>query len=665
VPWGPDGAGARVREVGAPAGADVRARAGPIGAAYDRRLRAMLPLEDAMSPNALLARPLLVLALLLGGLAPLARAQVARSPHGVEVDVPAGYRWREGYKSNPSSTTVIYLESTEEGPFPATILVNHGLATAGAKEEDLFAELRSMARTPEDTATLELPSGRFVRVDFEVKLRAPPRTLRQRYYLTLRGKHHYTFSLANLEPERLPQYLAAFDALVAGARFFEPTPPATATAPAPTTATPPPGPAATAPVTSPAPVAARPTPPAPAPQPPRPAPTPATTTPPPVAPKPAPAGAAPVASPSAPATRPAEGSAGARATSPPALPLAAGSKPAPAGTAPVASPGPAPVAAKPPASGPATPPPRAPQRPPQNLLARAKLLSADSEYDPDIWAAAHLIDGRVDLGWCSAPRAKAPFRFVVELEALARLERFVVDAACPDEPGYEGVAASGLVVEGSTTGPDGGWRPIVEVKVEAGKNDQACPLPAPVEARWLRLTIPGNHGHATLTELMDVRAYGQPVSAGSTPGASPPVAAGPAPGGGPGLTPARSLRLDQARASREKNGPELAESEAFAPGSRVWLNLRPRDLVAGKDGKTWLEVDLVLEDREGRELLRRDKVVDHVAPPPLPPLAPFVALHIDLPAGFPAGRYVALLVARDKVAQTSAAATCEFTVTAP
>jgi hypothetical protein len=589
----------------------------------------MLPLEDAMSPNSPMARPLLVLALLLGGLAPLARAQTARSPHGVEVDVPAGYRWRENYKSNPSSTTVIYLESTEEGPYPATILVNHGLVTAGAKEEDLFAELRSMARTPEDTATLELPSGRFVRVDFEVKLRTPPRTLRQRYYLTLRGKHHYTFSLANLEPERLPQYLAAFDALVAGARFFEPLPP--------------PPPAATAPVTSPAPVAAKPTPVTEKPAPVAAKPTPPQ--PPKAAPPPKPAGTAPVASPTAPAK------------APPALPLAAGTTPPkPSSTAPVASPTTAPVAAKPPAPA----PPRTPQRPPQNLLARARLVSADSEYDPDIWAAAHLIDGRVDLGWCSAPLAKAPFRFVVELEALARLERLVIDAACPDEPGFEGVAASGLLVEGSTTGKDGGWKTIVEVKIEAGKNDQACALPAPAEARWLRLTIPGNHGHATLTELMDVRAYGQPVTA-----SSPPVAAAPAPNGGPGLTPARSLRLDQARASREKNGPELAESEAFAPGSRVWLNLRPRDLVAGKDGKTWLEVDLVLEDREGRELLRRDKVVDHVAPPPLPPLTPFVALHIDLPAGFPAGRYVALLVARDKVAQTSAAATCEFTVTAP
>lgn len=605
-----------------------------------------------MSPNKPTARRLLVLALLLAGLAPLARAQAARSPHGVEVDVPAGYRWREGYKPNPSSTTVIYLESTEEGPYPATILVNHGLVTAGAKEEDLFAELRSMARTPEDTATLDLPSGRFVRVDFEVKLRTPPRTLRQRYYLTLRGKHHYTFSLANLEPERLPQYLAAFDALVAGARFFEPTPPP----PAPT---PPPPPAATAPVTSPAPVAARPAPtpaPTPTPAPPKPtAPTPAT---------PPKAGTAPVTSP----TAPAEGPAGARTGGPPSLPLTAGAtpapapKPAPAGAAPVTSPSGGPVAGPKPAPGPAqAAPPRAPQRPPQNLLAKARLLSADSEYDPDIWAAAHLIDGRVDLGWCSAPRAAPPFRFVVALEGLARLERFVVDAACPDEPGYEGVAASGLVVEGSTTGPDGGWRPIVELKLEAGKNDQACVLPAPAEARWLRLTIPGNHGHATLTELMDVRAYGQPVTAS----APAPVAAAPGAPPGPGLTPARSLRLDQARASREKNGPELGESEAFAPGSRVWLNLRPRDLVTGKDGKTWLEVDLVLEDREGRELLRRDKVVDHVAPPPLPPLAPFVALHIDLPAGFPPGRYVALLVARDKVAQTSAAATCEFSVTAP
>ena len=73
-------------------------------------------------------------------------------------------------------------------------------------------------------------------------------------------------------------------------------------------------------------------------------------------------------------------------------------------------------------------------------------------------------------------------------------------------------------------------------------------------------------------------------------------------------------------------------------------------------------VVLVLEDDAANVLLRRNKVVDKLSRLPSPPLSAFVALHLDLPEGFPAGDYVVRLVARDRFGERSAAAACGFTV---
>ncbi|MBX3465938.1 MAG: discoidin domain-containing protein, partial [Planctomycetes bacterium] len=279
----------------------------------------------------------------------------------------------------------------------------------------------------------------------------------------------------------------------------------------------------------------------------------------------------------------------------------------------------------------------------QELLRTATLARFDSEYDATLWAAAHLIDGRVDRGWCSSPRARAPHRFVFALERSARLAKLAFDNACPEEEGFEGVSAAGFAVEVSTDGQDGPYRPALEGTLLRGKNDQVFELQPPVEARWVRLTIRSNHGHPTLTELMGVRAY----AAGE---AGPTASAG-------------EFHLDRVRASRAKNGPPLeGEAAAFQAGERVWINVKPRGLSVGPEEKAWLEIDLVLEDAQGRELLRRDRVVDHVARPPAPPLTPFVSLHLDLPRDFPPGPYAVRLLARDRIAQTSAAAVCPFTV---
>jgi outer membrane biosynthesis protein TonB len=280
-------------------------------------------------------------------------AQVARSPVGIEVDVPQGWRARAEL---PRPANVIYLESTEAGPNPGVIFVNHIIGGSDTREEKLFAEARSMAADPKDAQEVTLRSGKFMRVDFDVPMKTPARTVRQRIYVTLRGNRIYTFNLSNLEADRRAAHLPAFDAMVDGARFFEPerSPSADAAKPPepakPEPAKPEPGkppePAKPEPVK---PDAAKP----PEPAKPEPAKPDAAKPPEPVKPEPA---KPELAKPDA------------------AKPDAA--KP--------------PEPAKPDApKDPARPRPPAP---PRNLLAGAKLVRFDTEYDPDVWAASHLVD---------------------------------------------------------------------------------------------------------------------------------------------------------------------------------------------------------------------------------------------------------------------------------
>jgi hypothetical protein len=267
-----------------------------------------------------------------------------------------------------------------------------------------------------------------------------------------------------------------------------------------------------------------------------------------------------------------------------------------------------------------------------------KLIRWGSEYDPDIWAAAHLLDGKADRGWCSSPSDKQPFTFVFELAKATRVASVSFDNFCPEEAGFEGVASSRFTVEGSLLGPERGYKTILSGSLESGVNGQDFELSEVTEHRYLRLSLLGNHGHGRLTELMEFRALAPPGESVAKP----------------------LFHLARARTSRERNSS--AETKPFKAGERVWVSFKPRGLATNDEGSTWIEVDLVLADSEGNLLLRRNTVVNHVAKPPVPPLSPFVSLFLDLPEGFPSGKYVVRLVARDKVGDTSAAAKCEFLV---
>ncbi|MBI3724709.1 discoidin domain-containing protein [bacterium] len=280
-----------------------------------------------------------------------------------------------------------------------------------------------------------------------------------------------------------------------------------------------------------------------------------------------------------------------------------------------------------------------------NLLAAPSLVSQDSEYDPDIWAAKHLVDGSPTSGWCSAPSAKAPHRFVLELARAVDVARLSFDNACPEEKGFEGAAAREVVVEGSTQGARGPWRELARGTLARGKNDQSLEVPQN-ESRWLRISLLSNHGHPTLTELMEVRAF-----------AAQYAEAGPSPSTGTGAPPAPTrttddgaFRVERLRLSKEKDGAAL-DPAVFAPGDTLWVYFKPRAMRLNEHGNYGLEVDLRLEDAKGEETLTKPKLLDHVGAPPKPPNSPYVSLKVPLPSALAAGSYVVRITVRDSFAQ--------------
>jgi len=116
-----------------------------------------------------------------------------------------------------------------------------------------------------------------------------------------------------------------------------------------------------------------------------------------------------------------------------------------------------------------------------------------SEYDPDYWAASHLLDGRPDRGWCSSPGSRSPHRVVFALAQPTRISQVAFDNDCPAEPGFEGVAAKRFKVEVSSLGPERGFRQIAAGELVSGKSDQRFAADSGSPVRWLRVSILSNH----------------------------------------------------------------------------------------------------------------------------------------------------------------------------
>jgi hypothetical protein len=125
-----------------------------------------------------------------------------------------------------------------------------------------------------------------------------------------------------------------------------------------------------------------------------------------------------------------------------------------------------------------------------------------SKIEP--WTKQALLDETSNLGWCSAANARAPHRFVFELSEEFVLEKFLFDTQGQKE--MRGICAREVQVEVSALGSDKGFINLgfFSLKEYAVSEFKI----ANVKARWIRLSILSNYGHAQYTQLQEFKALG-------------------------------------------------------------------------------------------------------------------------------------------------------------
>ena len=132
------------------------------------------------------------------------------------------------------------------------------------------------------------------------------------------------------------------------------------------------------------------------------------------------------------------------------------------------------------------------------------------------WPVVALLDDSPDTGWACPEGNIANNVFVFEMAAEATIERFEFDAKGVDE---EGAGAKEVAVEVSTTSKSDGFTVVLQATLAAGRDRQSFDAAKRAPARWVRLTIRGNHGNEGWTELFGFRGWGERPALVSLPGA--------------------------------------------------------------------------------------------------------------------------------------------------
>ncbi|MFO0597669.1 MAG: hypothetical protein U0228_20350 [Myxococcaceae bacterium] len=158
-----------------------------------------------------------------------------------------------------------------------------------------------------------------------------------------------------------------------------------------------------------------------------------------------------------------------------------------------------------------------PAVPEVNLLsieAGAVLLDSSPSYG-GTWSAEALADGAAGTGWSSPSGARGPFHFTFELEQRSVLTAIEVDNTNAEEPSYPGISASALEVWVMGAQTD---QPTRVATLKLGKRGKArLALPKDTTGRIIKLVVPGNLGHASYTELMEVAVLGHPLEPTPSP----------------------------------------------------------------------------------------------------------------------------------------------------
>lgn len=169
------------------------------------------------------------------------------------------------------------------------------------------------------------------------------------------------------------------------------------------------------------------------------------------------------------------------------------------------------------AATPATPP-----APETNLTSYANgawILKKPAEYD-ESWSAFWLLDERADSGWATPKGSVGPQELVVVLAERSVIKALEFDSASTDGDSAGTRSAKEVVVEVSDVGPAAGFAVIASLSLKPKADKQRFAVGKPMPGRWVRLTIKNNHGSPDYIELMDFRAYGEPLTKTAPPALS-------------------------------------------------------------------------------------------------------------------------------------------------
>jgi OOP family OmpA-OmpF porin len=121
------------------------------------------------------------------------------------------------------------------------------------------------------------------------------------------------------------------------------------------------------------------------------------------------------------------------------------------------------------------------------------------------WPVEALIDESPESGWaCETGNSKNNV-FVFELIAPAVIERFEFDNAHVDD---DGASAKEITVDVSSTSMNAGFETVLKATLKEKTDGQGFKPAKALSSRWLRLTVHGNYGNESWTELFSFRGYG-------------------------------------------------------------------------------------------------------------------------------------------------------------
>ncbi len=133
------------------------------------------------------------------------------------------------------------------------------------------------------------------------------------------------------------------------------------------------------------------------------------------------------------------------------------------------------------------------------------------------WEAIWLIDEDPARGWASPENSVGPAEFVLSLPERSRIDRVGFSTASVEQPEE---AAKDIEVLVSDVSATAGFVSAATVTLAEAQDNQSFALPQPATGRWVKVVVKSNYGSTRYLEIMDLHAYGVPLTTTPLPNVS-------------------------------------------------------------------------------------------------------------------------------------------------